>query len=288
MSSQEQRRADRGSELYRRAEKIKEAEKRRKESVKRKHEKEQREREARRRMGIASQKPYFSQHQLRLESFVRTKGAEGSDSTGSATLSTENKDDRDDVQEPWVEDDIDDGLLLQSLSMPRLSIPKPETEFVTARSIINPEDHSNRDKLAKETFKSPLDNNCDWNDFLISNTQIERDISSPSTRTAAMESSYVDPFLELLSTQDVNFSFDDMEEPSCNPPQKQQQQPPPLSIPRPSKELSERERDAILMPPPQLPRPRKAPAIPVIQNTEVFDLFSLDFNLSTQDCREIG
>lgn len=251
ISTQQSRQLARGVELYERAEKIKDAEKRKRQNAVRKAAKEERERESRKRMGIPSPPrrdvKRVAASQKLLIGFVRVVGVAGKEEKvaetegkvckeGAAQDAKVLEEDREQVdnEEDYLDDTLDDTSLLEAVaeeclkgSMPDRTaeepqIPRPSkrrrlqkstsiqattsfssNDFVLAREItwtqdieaaksrsvtvdvveeiITPTVQDATPVVHPPTSRSDLV----WADFLLSNTQLEREIapSPPVIRT---------------------------------------------------------------------------------------------------------
>ena len=379
ISSQEVRVLKRGAVLLERAERINENEKKRKAAAKKKQEKEAREREARQHMGIPSQKPYVSPHQELMFNWVHVgqKNAARIEDVEAKQRGEENSTGVKEFpgSDPWDVEELDDGALLDTIE-PLLAFSSGsdvESSGPEARGYRGSQQE--RPPLPCEPKKAPdplVLEGLDPCDFVVSDTQVEREISvSPRfpPRRGSVDPVVPpdDPSIPPLSTQDVSFSKDDLEElgmvkapaPVPKPVQRCIAKYPaklgrvlgsgeavedarPALEPQPARELppskssTERARDRILMPPPRPPPDRvpshtgkvnpaqglkltpasvpkaapgsvaKAKPGPIPQATPVpvprvaplhiprpcpsdavLGLQSTDFDLSSQDCREI-
>lgn len=114
LTSQEARQLERGGELFRRAEKIKDAERRRKENAKKKLEREKKEREGRRKMGIVSPVKGLVTRVLGVGEMAsqRTLGGLGFFKVCSVKEEEVRQETVDVKTEPWEEECLDDVLLL--------------------------------------------------------------------------------------------------------------------------------------------------------------------------------
>lgn len=259
ISSQESRQLERGAELYRRAEKIKENEKRREASKKKKLEKENRERDARQRVGLPSPKVIVSGSQSVLEGFMRITNVNNEHLKASAE------------NEPWADEKLDDAALLGIIAQ---SSP--------SRSLCAHEERvGSDDSTSSSNSILRLELADAWEDLLMSDTQIERELALENNKAAPISAAPVDPFLSLLSTQDVSFTEEDLAELGV-----EKRRPDLGRGAAQSHTISKHDRDRELMPPPSLPVKKAATASPEGMSTEQ-DWWSADFCLSTQELRDV-
>lgn len=345
ISSQEKRRNERGAVLLERAAKIREREKKAKAARRRKREKEVREREARARLVVKSQGPNFSPRQGPVggwvgvgKGMVEEVGGRVGMGQGRRCVGEGNGDGDGD---PWDMDGMDEGDLLDTVE-PVLGSSEGSgcSSFHCERDRIGTQDKDGV-HLSSEPKKPPEPGYPEdailWDDFVASSTQVEREISAPGlppppmprqSKQPARPPLCKDPSIPPLSTQDVSFSLDDLEDPGppdrslqtpskaapppsrLQPPQtkppdktvnaKQQQPPLPRSKPLKSSAEKARDRGMMLPPPLRLPSrvtptfgPRAALAGSEDPPHRSRDLpaelafVPADFDLSSQDCREI-
>lgn len=230
LSTQEARRLARGAELLRRAERLSEAEARRRCAARKRGERESRDREARARMGIGRREGPVGGSQRRLswgvagrmggvEKEEEEEEAQGVENAESALLSA-----------------LGERVVTPSTAVVR-------NDFVTARVALHDNDAvpSPSDRPCRKLARLPLPvlqsdtpapapalPDVSWDDFLDSSTQIARDLSSEPAATtatatasgaeiASIRASMPQPepewsLLDLLSTQDVSLSNEDMQE----------------------------------------------------------------------------
>ncbi len=324
ISTQDARQLERGAELFRRAETIKNNEKKRKAAVKRKHEKETKERETRRRMHIASQKAYVSPHQSFMSNFLEIANPGTGD--GSPINRQEHQRNERNEIDPWEGDCLDDRSLLDAVGSVKIStsgslhpaavdekeislkyktvgaIPQWQPQEVQKISVPRssetpalPALHNRSIVVHKLGPKStlirseaaPKDQGLQdgWDDFFVSSTQIEREITCTAER--CFEKTTPSPVLhfEFFSTQDVTFSVDELEE-LDRPLKTQDQRTTPSTIMK-SGLAPSKDHDRFLMPPPRLPRNINWYSTCRKENFDCDDLLLSDFTLSTQDFREI-
>ncbi len=324
ISTQDVRQLERGAILFRRAETIKNNEKKRKAAVKRKHEKETRERETRRRMHIASQKAYVSPHQCLMSNFLDTANPGTGD--GSPNNRQEHQRNERNEIDPWEGDCLDDRSLLDAIEsvkistsgfldpaaveeheislkyktigavpqwqpqeVQRISVPRrSETPALPAphnKSIIVHKFGSKSTSIRSKAAPKDQGLQDGWDDFFVSSTQIEREITC--TTDGCFEKITPSPVLhvEFFSTQDVTFSVDELEE-LDRPLKAQYQRITPSTIIK-SGLAPSKDHDRFLMPPPRLPRNGNSYSTCRKEIFDCDDLLLSDFTLSTQDCREI-
>lgn len=311
----------RGAELLERADKIRDNERRRKLANKKKVEKEAREREARRSMGVLSpDRVYISPRQERLFKWVKAGGVGEEVIPHDRVLGAGQE-----SADCFGGGDLDDVLALMP-SQILLEDSSPCAVRSPKRPAPNTERH--RPAAARPPCEVIVQELESWDDVLPSSTQIEREISVPDgepptapqiTRRACKNNSDLEDegSIPPLSTQDVSFSQDDLEElgiagiskqilesqnseeaSTDHRPRNEQRQPdhevktehllspknPAItSSTKPLGITSAKERDRRLMPPPKLP----VKALQSAALSLVDDIVASDFELSSQDCREI-
>ena len=301
LSSQEQRQLARGAELFRRAEKIQDAERRRRQNIQRRRERAEREREARRRAGLWEQRPWISQRQAFLDRYVTAKEESVVPRLGKAdiTRSEENED-------PWQEDVLDDVTLLNTInSAARTSVhdnyhPQPTKD--------HPSSHDSVDSPA--ALRMDLEEA--WADLLVSNTQLERELSpSGASLRKSLRATPTprdqDIGLAFVSTQDITFSEDDLAElgivleqrPGLEITEKSSVDSTPKRIIESSlypvaahgshgSEDTRHRLDRLMMPPPSRPKPMALIASNTcLYSSSTMEPLAAEFDLSSQDLREI-
>lgn len=263
VSSQEARQLERGAELFRRAEKLRDAERRRKLAARKKQDKEDREREARRRMGIASQKPYVSPHQPSLGAFFATgkrvtgkneearqsklklKGEAGASQDEMDTVETKSSED------PWEQEDLDDKALL---------LADHDKRFDHAPT----SNHSSPFKPDEATLV-PL--SAVKNDFILASTlHHKRTSSSPSSPTSPL------PLIQSPTS----------------PPHSHNQSPPPPETWHDFLASSTQIARELCSSPPPLPPRANPPTAPPAPRHDLPPLSTQDITFSPDDLLELG
>ncbi|KAI9717588.1 MAG: hypothetical protein M1828_007149 [Chrysothrix sp. TS-e1954] len=284
ISSQEARQLARGAELMQRAERIKEADRRRKKNLEKKREKEQRDREVRRSLGVqdADEKKRFgrlSQRQSFLDGFVKAEDVPKEQRrqvpvTGPKPLEATS------IEKGGLdEDDLDDEALIElvpALLSATEKVPATGEQAMgkPVSSCLNTQTEAVRTERKAEGLEDG------WGDFLISNTQIQREIDVPRRSVPSVVD---DDHFPFLSTQDVTISNDDLEEFGvCSKPGviAEYQVRPRQALVAQAKRAS----DCELMPPP--PNPVLKPSLRQ-SICDTLHLAPTDFDMSTQDYREI-
>lgn len=351
LSSQESRQLERGAELLRRAEKLKQAEKNRKASAKRRQDKERRESEARRRMGIPSQGPVIARSQVSLTGWVKapTTNAKLANVKEKSCLTTdpwETDGLDDDIFLETIEEKVAaiastrDWAQLQGLSEIGNGTKNHLAAFARPQDVVEKqaEDnvsqyvvpqhsalenaqalgrHDTLEAIDKHTEIPSVTRDIDLEDFLISNTQVEREIADPTSnkdhpsRVPKPPASTIDlDFADFMSTQDVSLSAADLTDMGLDGPRsrniivagtsrpvlthKTEPLRSSLGVLSPVGEETKRQlSDRKLMPPPSIVKQRGLPSRLTmfeapIPRTHAIQYQISDFDLSSQDCREIA
>ena len=188
----ELRRLARAAELQERADRIKEREKKKKINRKKKEEKMEKEREARRKAGVPEiRDAYIGPSQLKL-AFPGACG-KGKKDAGSSDPSGK------ELARP------DKQGVPESVEAPRISRTplQPKSPNLTFKP---------KSPRAPLTDKPCKKSDCDWLDFVVSNTQIEQELSTPKIKCRTVfvseplvSASHDEPsdILALISTQDL-------------------------------------------------------------------------------------
>lgn len=194
----ELRRLARAAELQERADRIKEREKKKKANRKKKEEKVEKEREARRKVGLPEIKEaYVGPSQLKLAfPCARGKGKKNDESSGASGEELAR---------------IDEQGAPESVETP-CRISRTPLQPKSPNLIIKP-----KSPHAVLTDKPCKNSDHDWLDFVVSNTQIEQELSTPEIKSATTyvvgpgSASHDDPsdILALISTQDLECSVKD-------------------------------------------------------------------------------
>jgi len=182
------------------------------------------------------------------------------------------------AEEPWVEDDLDDGSLLDAVVGDVKVRPPVETEFVSARQMVREEDTRIQEaRLKVEAAPVPITN--PWDDFFVSNTQVEREISFTPPEKPKPVATALDSIIDCLSTEDVSLSAEDLEELDCATPSKAVLH---LALPGrvvESRVLANRNQtelhDLFSMPPPRRPPARPIVELPKLYNNRTDDTVRL-------------
>ncbi|MCJ1470885.1 hypothetical protein MMC07_009532 [Pseudocyphellaria aurata] len=204
-SDVELRRLARAAELQERADRIREREKKRKVNRKKKEEKEDKEREARRKAGLPETREAYvgpSQLKLAFPGACREdkKGKfydESSDASGNERAHTDKT------------DKTDKQGVCNSVETP-CRISRRPLQPKSPNVIIKP-----KSPLAVSKDKRCKNSDHDWLDFVVSNTQIEQELSTPEIKTFAIsvpepELAHHDDasdLLALICTQDLESSI---------------------------------------------------------------------------------
>ncbi|MCJ1236361.1 hypothetical protein MMC14_004342 [Varicellaria rhodocarpa] len=258
-SDSELRKFERAGELRERAERIREKETRKQLNKKKKAEKEQKEKAAKKRQGICEEEEKISPRQVRIGVFLGKRKREDNEETGRVLCERSGKVAGAEKEEPDKrEDDEEIGTILHERSS-EVAQPEKEEQKPKRRPLQEIDGNMIGEKTvgreAEECPENPSSNpksairppeDDDWSFFLDSNTQIEREISTPNRdaphtlylppkqalsllrNTFAKEHKEIrpvvpafiqalkpleDPFLAsdfpFISTQDLNFTDDD-------------------------------------------------------------------------------
>ncbi|KAB8360603.1 hypothetical protein FH972_024341 [Carpinus fangiana] len=244
ISSQEQRQIERGAELWRRAEKIKETERRKRRTAEKKKMREDRTREERKRLNIKSPEPRLSPRQTRVVNFFKCEKKDATKATtkdapdqsinhdSDTEVDTEvDTDEEEDKNTTRKEQDSTNCHMQLQQSFENFSFDEDlmaalddqiATQSNNSESVVANPVTVDRPRILKDL--DDLDP-----DFLASGSQIQREISTPSsspqneiTKVQTISRQTASPFQKslpedidltsLLSTQDVTFSIDDLEE----------------------------------------------------------------------------
>ncbi|KAI9656135.1 MAG: hypothetical protein M1831_004706 [Alyxoria varia] len=238
-------------------------------------------------------------------------GVEEPYSNGWQKEGVEMKKDVDD--DPWELEDVDERSLLDTVENVRPAscsvisqedsrLPLDKQDCPTKGSHHGKTDVEHQHRLPMQLL-NPDDI---WDDFVDSATQVQREISceSPPERSSHQKS-MSPPQSPPLSTQDVAFTDDDLVELGLDSHDSLIESIPSLStvsVPCRTSGIGRTQvdvdRDRLLMPPPIIPASKlvektisQLPAKPVLQSASATslssDLLEADFELSSQDCREI-
>ena len=213
LSEVEKRHLERAAELQKRADRIRDKEKRRKVNQKKKDEKSEREREARRKSGRPEVKEvYVSPHQCRLGAFlgvVVKYETEAKEEENSRIGGNHNQNAQKELSQPRQ----------PNLDKPLGDHPSPRTPLqsisINTKSALRP-------RFLASPMKTFDENIVDWADFLVSNTQIARELSPGAESTISTYHSIVqmgkpmnvddedsNALLNTLVTQDLDSSYED-------------------------------------------------------------------------------
>lgn len=320
ISSQEQRHLERGAELWRRAEKIKETDKRRKKVAEKKRIREEKMQEERKRLNIKAPEPWISPRQTRVVNFFRCDKAGGnrinlhlSSKLDSEEVDTQEEKDHqsrlncmeEDDTEPETEAEDSAGEAEKSISKHQMQLQRSFEDFSFDEDTMAILDkqialHSQPTSAAKPPSTSndtvlQLDLANFPSDFFPSNTQVHREIciSEPPVECTVAKGSETlksphmdtDQHLDIiLSTQDVELSSQDLDGVSLQGSRSAR------STSFQHAAMPEGKQDARsakeLMPPPLLPV--KVFYSSMNQANELqAESEPWDFELSTQDCRDM-
>ena len=202
-SDSELRKLERAGELRERAERIREKETRRQLNKKKKAEKEQKEKEAKKKQGICEEEEKISPRQVRIGVFLGKRKREDNEETSRVLCKRSGEVASGEKEEPdQREDDEEIGTILRERSSEvakaeegqkpeRMPLQEIDGDMICQITVSHETEEcpENPNSNPKSAIRPPEDD--DWSVFLDSNTQIEREISTPDR--GAPHTLYVPP-----------------------------------------------------------------------------------------------